>query len=403
MSTNRFKLRFAGWMATAAFLAFTSAYARPALTLACVFNAQAKTVQQDSREQSSNKGSRLTPDARIRVRKAIAAVGLILVRNFGDNSAPRPRGSGVVIRSDGIIATNNHVITDRRSNSVYDEIFFTTSADGGDLQRAKASRLKTVLVDADYDLALLRVEPESAGNAATKPRPLPVIEMGDSKNAQLLDELVVIGFPEKGGATVTLSEGIIEGKDILGNWIKTDARVIHGNSGGAAVNSEGKLIGIPTKVEADDQEIDNNGDGFPDSKRRYGAVGFLRPSHLLAAMIEQLDNQPARLRSNMTPKSLTARAVVSIKGVVRSLNSGKPIAGALIGLVPLGTVAVTEANLLAWGTSSSEGVYTLNKPVPPGKYTLKAKALGHAAYSRDIEINQSASELLVEMTAAPAR
>jgi hypothetical protein len=169
------------------------------------------------------------------------------------------------------------------------------------------------------------------------------------------------------------------------------------------VSAEGKLIGIPTKVEADDQEIDRDGDGFPDARRRYGAVGFLRPAHLVAAMVAQLDNQDTTLRSSPVAKKITAPTGVLIKGIVRSSNTGKPIAGVLVGLVPLGTVKVSEASLLTWGSSGPDGVYKLNKPVPPGKYTLKAKALGLAAYSRDVEISQGAMDLLIEMSLPPVQ
>ena len=153
---------------------------------------------------------------------------------------------------------------------------------------------------------------ESNPTAPSQSRLLfPAVEIGDSKTVQLLDEIVIIGFPEKGGATVTISEGVIEGKDILGNWIKTDARVIHGNSGGAAVNAEGKLIGIPTKVEADDQEIDKDGDGFPDAKRRYGAVGFLRPAHLVTTMIAQLADKDMPLRTSAPSGQAESRSKAS--------------------------------------------------------------------------------------------
>ena len=347
-------------------------------------------------KQTNKKGLRVSPDSRSRVRKAIESVGLILVRNFGDNSSPRPRGSGVIVRSDGIIITNNHVITDKRTNSPFDEIFFAPAGNGVSAAQSKVSRMKPLSVNSEYDLALLRIEPDSA---ASRPPLFPAVEIGDSKAVQLLDEIVIIGFPEKGGTTVTISEGVIEGKDILGNWIKTDARIIHGNSGGAAVSAEGKLIGIPTKVEADDQEIDKDGDGFPDAKRRYGAVGFLRPAHLVATMMAGLADKDTPLRNSAPSKT----SGVSIKGVVRSSNGGRPIAGALVGLVPFGTVDVTEANLLTWGTANADGVYRLNKPVPPGRYTLKAKALGHAAYSRNVDVKQNSGEFVIEMIASLIR
>ena len=87
---------------------------------------------------------------------------------------------------------------------------------------------------------------------------------------------------------MTISRGVIEGKDASGNWIKTDARTIQGNSGGAGVDSRGRLVGIPTKVEAEDQALDKNGDGQTDATRRYGAIGYLRPAHLVGEMLSEL-------------------------------------------------------------------------------------------------------------------
>jgi hypothetical protein len=82
---------------------------------------------------------------------------------------------------------------------------------------------------------------------------------------------------------------------------------------------------------------------------------------------------------------------------VRSAASGKPLAGALVGLLPLGETNVTERTLLTWGSTNSEGAFRLNKPVPPGKYTLKAKAIGNQPYSLDVEIDLSGSALIIQM------
>src|SRR5918911_1721948 len=65
----------------------------------------------------------LSPAARVRVRRAVEAVGLIFVRNASDNLRPRPRGSGVVIRSDGVLVTNFHVISDTQTRRVFDELY----------------------------------------------------------------------------------------------------------------------------------------------------------------------------------------------------------------------------------------------------------------------------------------
>ena len=356
--------------------------------------------------QSANKEGGITSQSRALVRQAIASTGLISVRNSSDSSSqgPRPRGSAVIVRSDGVVVTNNHVITNTKTNRSYDEIFLSLSGDSETASSLTRYRLRPLLINKEYDLALLRVDLDAAGNPIPKSLTFPSIEMGDSRKIRLLEDLFIIGFPEKGGSTITVNRGVVEGKDILANWIKTDARVIHGNSGGAAVNSEGRLIGIPTKVVADEQPVDRDGDGFPDDTRRYGAVGFLRPSHLVAEMIAQLnnsnsENQPAP----SAPRMAESSTLITVRGIVKSAVSGKPVAGALVGLLPLGESNVTESTLLTWGSTNAEGAFKLNRPVPPGRYTLKAKALANQAYTSDVEIGPGAAVLIIEMRGSSDR
>ena len=349
--------------------------------------------------QTSNRGESLSPETRNLVRQAVACTGLITVRNSTDsqNQAPRPRGSAVMIRSDGILVTNSHVIVNTRTSRPYDELYLSLSSDGETTTAPNRYRVTLLMMNKDLDLALLRVDSDAAGKPVSKSFTFPSVELGDSTKVKLLEDLFIIGFPEKGGASVTVNRGVVEGKDILGNWIKTDARVIHGNSGGAAVNGEGRLIGIPTKVVADEQPIDTNGDGFPDDYRRYGAVGFLRPSQLVAEMLAKLDTGGENTAVPSSPRLIDTAAALTVRGMVKSAN-GKPIAGALVGLLALGETEITEQTLLTWGSTNSEGAFKLNRPVPPGKYTLKAKALGKQVYAQDVEIKAGATLLIIEMS-----
>jgi S1-C subfamily serine protease len=342
----------------------------------------------------SGKSSRgLSAEARSRIRQAISAVGLILVRNDGDaeGRGPRPRGSAVVVRPDGVIVTNYHVVARDKSTDLYDEIYLALPDDGVlDVSASHLRRLKTVLINKDLDLALLKTAaPDSSSG-------LPAIEMGDSRAVRELDDLVIIGYPEKGGSTVTVNPGTIEGKDILENWIKTDARLIHGNSGGAAVNSEGKLIGIPTKVVVDRQPTDKNGDGFPDGFYTLGAVGFLRPSHIITAMLAQV-GYSERGKQEADPRVEVTQPQLTVSGIIRSAFDGKPIAGAAVGLVPVGTQEVSAKNILTWGYTNPDGRFQLNKLVPPGHYTLQAKTFGYEIFRRDVELNRNTAQLIIEL------
>ena len=335
------------------------------------------------RGQSRETRRQLPQDAKARVRRAMAAVGMVLVGD-GDGGEPRPRGSGVVLRQDGVIVTNWHVVTEDSSGRQFKEIFFNLAPDSGASFR---HRLRIVDLDQKLDLALLVVAP---GGAKAPAPAFPFLEIGDARAIELLDDLVVIGFPEKGGPTPTLSGGIVEGKDNTEGWIKTDGRLLRGNSGGAAVNSEGKLIGIATKVEIDRARND----------AELGTVSYLRPAYLVSRMLDRL-----RERERAAFGSIFKGAAVTVRGIVKSAVDGKPIAGARVGLIQAGRELAPES-LVTWGGANPDGLFQFEKPVPPGKYSIRAKVIGdnrYAVYNKEVEIKPGMAELVIEIQPAIKR
>ena len=128
-------------------------------------------------------------------------------------------GSGFYINSDGSIVTNYHVINGAKSIKVMD--------DDGSIYSGKV----TVLGYDDYnDLALIKIDKKNEF----------FLEIGDSDNTKLGEEIFTIGSPL--GLSNTLSNGIISSirKDI----IQISAPISHGSSGGALINSYGKVIGV---------------------------------------------------------------------------------------------------------------------------------------------------------------
>jgi S1-C subfamily serine protease len=372
-----------------------------AALLAAALSTAAVRAQEVSRPAPNRKLT--SPQAREQVRQVIPAVGLVLVRNAPDaNAELRPRGSAVVVRKDGLVATNFHVIARDKTKQVYDDIFLSFAAEPGAAATSapRRYRLRPVVINQERDLALLRIQPDDGKGQPTFPH----IVLGDSQKLELLDDIVIIGFPEKGGTTVTVNTGVIEGKDSLDEWIKTDARLIHGNSGGAAVDSAGRLIGIPTRVVVDN-----------DNERAYGAVGYLRPAHLVAAMISRYqeterqtqaaqgkpDVKPAPPAPSLSPNPgppAKSGALVTVRGIVRTAD-GKPVSGARVGLLHIGQ-EVNASTLITWGGSNAEGQFELEKPVVPGRYTLRAKAIGYEAFSLDVEIGAAGEAVVVELRAS---
>jgi len=96
-------------------------------------------------------------------------------------------------------------------------------------------------------------------------------------------------------------------------------------------------------------------------------------------------------------------AVVKVRGIVKSASDGKPVAGARVGLIIAGR-KITPETLISWGGTNADGYFQLEKPVSPGRYTLRAKVVGderYALYNQEIEIKPNGSMLIIELQ--PAR
>ncbi len=158
---------------------------------------------------------------------------------FGrSNVVPEQRasGSGVIISEDGYIVTNNHVVDKA------DEVLVT-------LSNKKSYKAKVVGGDPSYDLAVIKIE--AAG--------LPFLVYGNSDEVKIGQWVLALGYPLDLEATVTA--GIVSAKarsiglntEKVGasgveSYIQTDAAVNKGNSGGALINPDGKLIGINSAI-----------------------------------------------------------------------------------------------------------------------------------------------------------
>lgn len=152
---------------------------------------------------------------------------------FGGGQPRAGTGSGVIYTSDGFIITNNHVV----ENATEVEITLY------DNRKFKATVIGT---EKKSDLAVLKIE---ANN-------LPALRIADSDQAKIGEWVLAVGNPFD--LTSTVTAGIISAKgrsiNILGggsaieSFIQTDAAVNPGNSGGALVDTQGRLVGINTAI-----------------------------------------------------------------------------------------------------------------------------------------------------------
>lgn len=162
---------------------------------------------------------------------------------FGETES-NPQGSGIIIRSDGYIMTNNHVIKDAlsgASNTIVKgskiEVFLPNQQD---------EPYEAIVVGRDEktDLAVLKIDANG----------LPAIELGNSDDLKVGELVVAVGNPGGLEYMGSITAGIVsglnrtfpigDGKEL--KLIQTDAAINPGNSGGALVNSKGQLIGINT-------------------------------------------------------------------------------------------------------------------------------------------------------------
>ncbi len=193
---------------------------------------------------------------------------------FGDRFSDEPQekkkqqnslGSGVVVRANGVVVTNHHVIDGA------DEIFVVLT----DRREFKA---KVIADDARLDLAVLKIE--SSG--------LPFLQLQDSDAIEVGDVAFAIGNPFGIGQTVT--QGIVSAvgrasRSAAGDYeffIQTDAAINPGNSGGALVGLDGKLFGINTSIFS--------------PTGSYAGIGFAIPANMVERIVDASDKGGKVLR-----------------------------------------------------------------------------------------------------------
>lgn len=183
-------------------------------------------------------------------------------RNKRRRTVPAGIGSGVVITSDGYIITNNHVV----DNAEEIKVSFDGLKDG-----KREMTAKLIGADKRTDIALLKVDLQN----------LTPITLGDSDQLEVGDIVLAIGSPFKLTQTVTsgivsaLGRNITQGRETLfSDFIQTDAPINQGNSGGALVDIQGRLVGINTMI-------------FSSTGGNIG-IGFAIPTNTVRAITEQL-------------------------------------------------------------------------------------------------------------------
>jgi S1-C subfamily serine protease len=307
-------------------------------------------------------------------------VFILAYDKVGGTFKPTSSGSGTVITKDGWIVTNFHVAFDYESGKPHDKLAI------GFTKNPKEKPELTCLADPDsglydrkLDIAVIKCAQDMKGDplpAKTTFKPIP---MGDSETVEIGDELYVIGYPGVGGETINFTSGKVsgfigeDGQTAGDSWLKTEADLAPGNSGGACVNKKGELIGIPTQIHFGNE---NRGGYVP-------KINLIRPMKYAKEFID----------GSLSMKSITSTVVVklpagekmptssgekkvegvTVTGRLISSDGGRPIEDAVVFFLTPGVTVIdakkkgVESFLYTKATTNRDGDFKTALPLKRGQ------------------------------------
>ena len=161
-------------------------------------------------------------------------------------------GSGTLLTADGWLLTNAHVVT-ALGGAQLEEVVISCNLDPHQPPR-ELFRGAVRRFDKDRDLALVEIVRGFYDQPLPPSMRFPTVELGDPLALSIGDPIFLVGYPGTGsqGARVTIhcTRGVLSGFDIasFGTVLKTDAEITGGNSGGAALDLAGRIVGVPTSL-----------------------------------------------------------------------------------------------------------------------------------------------------------
>ena len=176
---------------------------------------------------------------------------VVLITGFEPGQRKMSKGTGFIIRRDGLILTNAHVIINENKGRPFNElrVYLKPERVSGNLKEDTSLRYKADLIEysENLDLALLKIKHKAISKRST------TLQFSDSDLVSIGDPVLAIGHPEQGGlwtlTTGTISShisnyGKIQGKNVF----QTETSFNRGNSGGPLINARGHVVGVNSMI-----------------------------------------------------------------------------------------------------------------------------------------------------------
>lgn len=198
-------------------------------------------------------------------------------------------GTGIVLNDEGLILTNNHVISEGTSITV-------SPGKSSSVTRAAS----VVGTDPNSDLALIKVDPTGLG--------LQPLKLASSSSVQVGDPVYALGNPY--GLDETLTKGMVSALEreisapdgaTIRNVIQTDAPLNPGNSGGPLLNAEGDVIGVNSQIASDAARTEGSQPGST-------GVGFAISSNTVSEVVKTIESGGGRTTQKTEAESGVERA-----------------------------------------------------------------------------------------------
>jgi S1-C subfamily serine protease len=331
-------------------------------------------------------------DPKALIRATEPGVVMVLVADVVAGAlTTRASGSGTVVTSDGAVLTAAHVLHDEAADRPHDLFVLGRFRGEGVEPELICAGLPAAAKRIDgADLALIACDRDLNGQPWSAPR-WPAVPLGRSENVTPGAQIWVLGYGGLGGVRMHASAGLVSGwtgehggagrRDFM----RTDATVAAGSSGGAAVDETGRLIGVPTAYRP--LTATRGRMAIP-----LGQVGLIRPIELARDLLAaaQAGFTPERGAPAVPPGGAVedgAPDAVFLRGRLIDAANHLPVVGARV-LILRGRVKPGDGpeldRAIAVATSDGDGIFIGDHPIPRGgPYSVVVVGIGYRTLIAD--------------------